>query len=158
MDDAFLEHEEKSRSIVGGFFEVYNVLGYGFLEYIYRGALQVELRQRGHVVQREVPVPIAYKGFEIAIHRMDMVIDSAIVIEVKATPVLHPSARRQLLNYLKATNIEVGLLLHFGPEAKFYRQVLTRRRRRISTRAAADPRESARSAKSAFPMGPTRNR
>jgi GxxExxY protein len=116
-----LLEENLTRSIIGGFFEVYNALGYGFLEHIYVKALELELRERGHRVGREVQVRVHYKDVEIGVHRMDMIIDERVVVETKATHELHRSATRQVYNYLKATNLEVGLLLHFGPEPGFFR-------------------------------------
>lgn len=118
-----LVHERLTHSVIGAFFEVYNTLGVGFLEQIYLSALTLELRERGHVVQREVSVRVRYKGAEIGSQRLDMIVDNILVVEVKSTAELHPSARRQLLSYLCATRIEVGLLLHFGSGAKFYRVV-----------------------------------
>src|SRR5262245_29448980 len=86
-------------------------------------ALERELRTRGHQVAREVSVPVFYKGEELSKERLDMVVDEKLVVEVKATLDLHKSARAQLFNYLKATKLEVGLLLHFGPFAHPYRAV-----------------------------------
>ena len=112
-----------TRSIIGAFYEVYNTLGFGFLEAIYENALERELTSRGHIVRREVPVHIHYKEAEIGLHRLDFIVDQKVVVETKSTAELPKFARRQLLNYLRATNLEVGLLLHFGPEARFYRTV-----------------------------------
>ena len=117
--------EELTHSIIGAFYEVHRELGFGFLEHSYATALERELRSRGHRVARELLVPVYYKGVELSLHRLDMVVDETVVLEVKATEVLPPHARRQLLNYLRATRLEVGLLLHFGPEAKFFRVVST---------------------------------
>ena len=118
-----LIRERLSHSVIGAFFEVYNTLRFGFLEQVYLGALSVELRERGHVVDREVKVRVRYKGAEIGWQRIDMVVDNALIVEVKSTTELHSSARRQLLSYLCATQLELGLLLHFGPTARFYRLV-----------------------------------
>jgi len=118
-----LIEERLSRSVLGAFFEVYNTLGFGFLEHVYVRALEEELAALGHRVDREVVVPVAYKGTIIATTRLDMVVDGKLVVEVKSTRELHGSARRQVLNYLRATNLEVALLLHFGPDAKFYRVI-----------------------------------
>ena len=107
--------------IIGAFFEVYNTLGYGFLEQVYVEALTYELRDRGHLVEREAPVSIWYKGRVIARHRLDLVVDHRVVVEAKAGPHLLPFAARQLYNYLRATDLKIGLLLHFGPEAKHHR-------------------------------------
>jgi GxxExxY protein len=113
--------ESSSRSVIGAFLEVYNTLGYGFLEHFYVLALEHELRERGHHVARELSVDVRYKHLCLGQQRMDMVVDHRIVVEAKATEVLHPSAKRQLFNYLKATKMDVGLLLHFGREPKFHR-------------------------------------
>lgn len=108
-------------SVIGAFFEVYNTLGFGFLEHIYVQALEYELRARGHRVAREVGVIVRYKGFELAGQRLDMIVDDVLVVEVKSTFKLHPAAARQVYNYLRATSLPTGLLLHFGPEAQFFR-------------------------------------
>jgi GxxExxY protein len=118
-----LIEEELTRSVIGAFFGVYNILGYGFLEHVYRSALERELRERGHRVAREVSVPVFYREAILAEHRLDMIIDEKLVVEVKSTQELHRSAARQVFNYLRATDLEVGLLLHFGPTAEFHRMV-----------------------------------
>jgi len=116
-----LPADEVTRSIIGAFYEVYNHLGYGHLEHVYVLALERELRARGRRVGREFSVRVMYKGEELAHERLDMVVDEAVVVEVKSTEVLSAHAGRQLLAYLRATNLEVGLLLHFGPRAVFHR-------------------------------------
>lgn len=118
-----LVEEATTQSIIGAFFEVYNALGFGFLEHLYATALERELRQRGHKVVREARVVVRYKGETLGIQKLDMIVDDKVVVELKATLDLAPVSKRQLFNYLKATNLEVGLLLHFGPTAKFYRQI-----------------------------------
>lgn len=118
-----LLHEALTRSVIGAFFEVYNTLGYGLLEHLYVTALERELRTRGHFVARELSVRVMYKGEELGIQRLDMVVDHLLVVEVKSTAVLQKIAPRQLFSYLRATALEVGLLLHFGPQPKFYRIV-----------------------------------
>jgi len=122
-----LIHEEITQSVIGAFYEVYNTLGFGFLEQIYMAALELELRARGHRVDREVWVTVYFKGVPIGKQRLDMVVDGKLVIEAKSTYDLRPGALRQLHNYLAATHLQVGLLLHFGPEPKFHRMVSTRR-------------------------------
>jgi GxxExxY protein len=118
-----LLHDALTRSVIGAFYEVYNTLGHGYLESIYVAALERELRMRGHRVARELSVRVMYKGDEIGMQRLDMVVDDVIVVEAKSTRALHESASRQLYNYLHATTLEVGLLLHFGPKARFFRIV-----------------------------------
>ena len=109
-----------SKSVIGAFFEVYNTLGYGFLEHLYVLALERELLARGHRVGREVGVRVMYKGEELGCQRLDLIVDDKLVVEIKSTQELRKSATRQLFNYLHATNLEIGLLLHFGAEARFY--------------------------------------
>ena len=118
-----LIEERLTHSVIGAFFEVYNNLGYGFLEHVYVMALERELIARKHRVAREIAVQVFYKGDHLAEHRLDMIVDQKLVVETKSTHELHKSANRQVYNYLRSTNLEVGLLLHFGPEARFYRMV-----------------------------------
>jgi GxxExxY protein len=110
-----------SHSVIGAFYEVFNVPGFGFIEHLYAEALERELKRRGHVVSREVSVRVCYKGEIIGVQRLDMIVDSMLIVEVKATAALHRNATRQLYNYLHATNVELGLVLHFGHEPRFYR-------------------------------------
>ncbi len=118
-----LVEERLTHSVIGAFFEVYNNLGYGFLEHVYVMALERELIARNHRVAREVGVQVFYKGDYLAEQRLDLIVDQKLVVETKSTHELHKSAKRQVFNYLRSTNLEVGLLLHFGPDAKFYRLV-----------------------------------
>ena len=118
-----LVEERLTGSVIGAFFEVYNILGYGFLEHVYVMALERELIARKHRVARQVAVQVFYKGDILAEQRLDMIVDQRLVIETKSTHELHKSANRQVYNYLRSTNLEVGLLLHFGPDARFYRVV-----------------------------------
>ena len=112
-----------THSVIGAFYHVYNALGFGFLEQLYLTALEIELRRRGHAVTREFAVKVYYEGLEIGSQRLDMVVDERVVIEVKSSLALHPGADRQVYNYLKATRLEVGLLLHFGPKPVFRRMI-----------------------------------
>ena len=118
-----LREREITRDVIGAFYEVYNELGFGFLEFVYSIALEKELLKRGRTVAREVSVPVIYKGEIIANQRVDMVVDDKVMVELKSTEILHRRAGRLTLNYLRATPLEVALLLHFGPEARFYRFV-----------------------------------
>jgi len=117
----WLAEERLTHVIIGAFFRVYNQLGFGFLEHVYAAALERELLGLGLRVAREYWVRISYDGAELCQQRLDFVVNEKVVVEIKSTFELHRAASRQLLNYLRATNLEVGLLLHFGPEAKFYR-------------------------------------
>ena len=127
MGDTALLQKDSSHEIIGAFFELYNTLGFGFLEHVYSLALERELVARGRAVGREVSIPITYKGAFLTYHRTDLVVDEKVIVEVKSTHVLPPFTRRQVINYLRATKLEVALILHFGPEAKFYRVVSSNR-------------------------------
>lgn len=116
-----LLYADITQAIIDAFFAVYNKLGFGFLENVYCGALIHELRRRGHSVAREVLVPVTYDGVVVARYGMDLIVDDCVVVEVKSTERLNPNDQRQLLNYLRATPLQIGLLLHFGPRPKFYR-------------------------------------
>lgn len=118
-----LLHGRVTKGLIESFYATYNNLDFGFLENVYRGALTLELQERGFRVTREVSVPILYKGIQVALYRMDFIVDDCVVVEVKSAASLGPNDQRQLLNYLRATSLEVGLLLHFGPKPKFYRLV-----------------------------------
>ena len=141
-----LIEERLTHSVIGAFYDVYNTLGFGLREHLYVKALEQELAARGHRVGREVLVRVMYKGHELGTQRLDIVVDETLVIESKATYELHPAATRQLFNYLRATRLEVGLLLHFGPKPKFHRVIC--RNERKSARSMilpahrADPQHS----------------
>ena len=92
-------------------------------------ALERELIEHKHRVGREVAVRVLYKGHELAEQRLDMIVDEKLVVEIKSTYELHKSATRQVYNYLRSTNLEIGLLLHFGPEAHFYRMIYRNQKR-----------------------------
>src|SRR3954465_4417271 len=98
----------------------------------FTSALLRKLRERGHRVAREVAVPIFYRDSILAEQRLDMIVDEKLVVEIKSTQELHKAAARQVYNYLRATNLEVGLLLHFGPTAKFYRMVHPIQKKRMA--------------------------
>jgi GxxExxY protein len=135
-----LVEQQRTESIIGAFYIVYNALRFGLLESVYAAALAEELRCKGHIVARETAVPIHYRGKVIASQRLDMVVDGRVVVEIKSTEILHQAAHRQLLSYLKSTNLKVGLLLHFGPEARFYRAVTTKKPgEQIDPRDPPDP-------------------
>lgn len=120
-----LTHEKLTHSVIGAFFEVSRTLGFGFLEHVYVASLTRELHDRGHDVGREVSVPIWYKREEVARQRLDMIVDAKLIVEIKSTRILHEGSVRQVANYLRATNLELGLLLHFGPRPRFYRVICT---------------------------------
>lgn len=120
MSKRELTEEAISKAVIGAFYDVYNDLGYGFFEHVYVLALEMELIARGMKVQREVWVPVFYKRVRIGYQRTDMLVEDRLVVEAKSTEKLAENASRKLFNYLHATKLEIGLLLHFGPKARFY--------------------------------------
>lgn len=134
-----LVHGALTQSIIGAFYYVFNYLGAGFLESVYGSALTKVLRARGHRVEREAPVKVWFEGEVIALQRMDMVVDGKVIVEIKSGDRLSTAARIQLGNYLTATGIEVGLLLHFGPRPMFLREY-KRSRRTVPTKSAVSDR------------------
>ena len=125
-----LLEEALTHSVIGAFYDVHRELGFGFREYLYALALERDLVAKGHRVDREVAVMVYYRGEPLAWQTLDMIVDEKLVLETKATERLHPSATRQLFSYLCGTNLEVGLLLHFGREPKFYRVICENRFKR----------------------------
>ena len=148
-NDERLYAPELTQSVIGAFFEVYNCLGYGFLEHVYAAALEVELATRGHSVGREVLVPVAYKGREIARHRLDMIVDDVIIVELKAGPTLPPASVRQVFSYLCATHLRLGLVFLFGPKPLVRRAerrgtILSAMEERVAGLEAGEPHGGAR--------------
>ena len=106
-----------TEKIIGLFYDVYNELGYGFLESVYEQALLIALRQAGPDVEAQVEIPVRFRGLEVGNYKADLQVDRKVLIELKAARSLEKAHEAQILNYLKATNIEVGLLLNFGEPA-----------------------------------------
>ena len=116
-----LLHRETSRCIVQVFHQVYAEPGAGFLESVYAAALVHALRQQSIEVEREAPVTVYFRGCAVGVFRVDVLVERKVAVELKAVRVIDPSHEAQLLNYLRATNLEVGLLLNFGPKAELRR-------------------------------------
>lgn len=118
-------HEETTDKILKAFFDVYNFLGYGFLEKVYENALLIELRSLGLSVEKQVPIKVYFKSQIIGEYYADLIVENKVIIELKASESLCEEHELQLINYLKATNIEVGLLLNFGKKPQVSRKVFT---------------------------------
>jgi GxxExxY protein len=127
--DGLLE-EKLTRSVIGVFFDLHWTLGFGYREHLYSLALERDLVDKGHKVEREVAVMVYHRGKPLAWQVLDMVVDEKLIVEIKATEQLNPSARRQLFSYLYATTLEVGLLLHFGSKPSFHRVICENRFKR----------------------------
>jgi GxxExxY protein len=122
--------EEKTHKIIQAFYKVYNTLGYGFLEKVYQKALLIELREMGFNCKEEAPVKVYYEGINVGDYRADIIVDDCVIIENKASEGLAEENEYQLINYLKATDIEVGLLLNFGKKPEFRRKIFTNDRKK----------------------------
>ena len=120
-----VKHEQLTEQIIKGFYIVYRALGYGFLEKVYENALVLELHQRGADVRQQVPITVCYRGGIVGEYVADLVVAGKVIVELKATSRIEPFHEVQLVNYLKATDIEVGLLVNFGHELKYVRRVLS---------------------------------
>ncbi len=107
--------------IIKCFYFTYNVLGYGFLEAVYRRALAAELRSRGLHVLEEYAAAVRYFDHPVGYYRIDLFVERRVCVELKATSILGPTDKRQLMNVLKAGSMDVGLLLHYGPKPEFHR-------------------------------------
>jgi GxxExxY protein len=132
-------HAEITEKVIGMFFEVYNELGGGFLESVYRQALRIALVQEGLRAATEVPVPVKFRGELVGNFRADLIVNDCVLLELKAASVLDVAHDGQVLHYLRATQYEVGLLLNFGPRPQFKRFILEEEKKKIRVL----PRESA---------------
>ena len=118
------KHAELTRAIIGVFYEVYNELGTGFLESVYKECMRLALTQAGLSVQTEMPVPVYFRGSLVGVFKADLVVNGLVLIELKIADALCQEHESQTLHYLRATNLEVGMLMNFGPTAKFKRLVM----------------------------------
>ncbi len=123
------KHAEVTEKIIQAFFKVYNTLGYGFAEKVYQNALVMELLVLGLRVESPTQILVYYAGQVIGEYFADLVVNGVVIVELKAVQHLLEEHEAQLLNYLKATPIEVGLLLNFGPRADFKRKVYDNERK-----------------------------
>ena len=122
-------HEEITSQIIKAFYKVNNVLGFGFLEKVYENAMLLELTKMGLKVERQKNILVHYENTEVGNYFADLLVDDSVIIELKAAVSLCEEHEAQLINYLKATNIEVGLLLNFGKKAEFKRKIFTNDRK-----------------------------
>jgi GxxExxY protein len=122
-------HVDLTERIIAAFYTVYNSLGYGFLEKVYENALAIEMRKAGHEVEQQYPIKVYYDGRVVGEYYADLVVDDAVIVEIKAVRQLPKEHEAQLLNYLKATPYEVGLLLNFGPKPEIKRKAYSNERK-----------------------------
>jgi GxxExxY protein len=139
IENSKLLNPELTEKIIGIYYEVYNEVGFGFLESVYRNCMEIALSQSGILVQREYPIPVYFRGKEAGQFRADLLVSKQVLLELKAVQSLDRSHEAQIMNYLRATDLEIGLLLNFGgPKPQFRRIVFEN-----STKIRVHPRASA---------------
>jgi len=122
-----MKHADVTERIIKGFYKVYNTLGYGFLEKVYENSMVIELRRMGLHVEPQARIDLHYEGEKVGEYFADLFVNSCVIVELKAAEKLCDEHHAQLLNYLKATGIEVGLLLNFGPKPELKRKVMDKK-------------------------------
>ena len=120
-----MKHQALTEEIIKIFYRVYNALGYGFLEKVYENAMMIELKKEGLPAIQQSPINVLYSDQIVGQYFADMIVDEKIIVETKAKKYLMPEDEAQLLNYLKATDKEVGLLINFGPKSELTRKVFS---------------------------------
>lgn len=124
------KHSDLTQSIIGTFYEVYNELGHGFLESVYENSLAIALREKGFEVSQQIAIPVWFRGIQVGDFDADLMVNKLVLLELKAMRAIDSAHIAQLLNYLKATEIEIGLLLNFGPKPEFKRVAFGNDRKR----------------------------
>ena len=124
-----LLHEELTNAIIKTFYEVYNELGYGFLEKVYQNSLYLELKNKGYKVEAQKKILVYYKGIEVGEYYADLIVEDKIILELKAADCIIKDFENQILNYLRGTDCEVGLLLNFGKKPEFRRKIFENHRK-----------------------------
>jgi GxxExxY protein len=125
MTKKSIQYPEITEAIIKAFYKVYNTLGYGFLEKVYENAMMIELGEMGLLVESQKRIIVYYEGEIVGNYSADLVINNVVILELKAAQSLCLEHEYQLINYLKATDIEVGLLLNFGKSPMFKRKVFS---------------------------------
>jgi len=126
-----LKHAGLTEKIIGVFYDVYNELGYGFLECVYEESLVIALQQAGLAANRQVPLPVWFRGYRVGEFRADLLVENSVLLELKSARSLEPAHEAQLLHYLKSTEVEVGMLLNFGARPQFRRLLFDNERKKI---------------------------
>lgn len=124
-------YENITKKIIEAYYKVYNTLGYGFLEKVYENALKIELRRLNLKVDQQQSIKVLYETFEVGDYFADLIVEDLVIVELKAAESLCEEHEMQLINYLKATNLEVGLLLNFGKKPEFKRKVFSNDRKSV---------------------------
>jgi len=132
-------YKELTSEIIKRFYVVYNILGYGFLEKVYEKALYFELKKADLQVERQKPINVFYENELVGEYYADLLVEEKVIIELKASEKICEEHENQLINYLKATEIEVGLLLNFGKKPEIKRKAFSNKNKTQSNADDADP-------------------
>ena len=138
-NERVLKYEALTETVIGVFYDVYNELGFGFLESVYREAMFLALQQAGLCVQKEVPIDVYFRAQLVGKFFVDLWVEGVLLLELKSMRCIDSAHEAQLLNELRATDAEVGLVLNFGPKPTFRRLVFENSRKQIRE----NPRRSA---------------
>ncbi|HXB22873.1 MAG TPA: GxxExxY protein, partial [Candidatus Solibacter sp.] len=130
------KHSEVTDQIIGVFYDVYNEMGFGFLESVYRNSLQFALLDKGLAVEAEVSVSVFFRGRNVGDFQADLVVNKCILLELKTANAIVAAHEAQVLNYLRATSLELGLILNFGPKPQVRRLLLDNPRKHLRAYSA----------------------
>ncbi|HWX53556.1 MAG TPA: GxxExxY protein [Verrucomicrobiae bacterium] len=140
QEESKLKHAELTEKIIGIYYDAYSEIGHGFLESVYSNCMRIALTEAGLAVEREVFIPVRFRNHDVGKFKADLVVETLVLLELNAERALDRSHEAQLLNYLRATEMEVGLLFNFGaPKPQFKRLVFENENKKIRVH----PRESA---------------
>lgn len=131
-DERRYKHSELTEKIIGVFYDVYNELGFGFLESVYESAMALALTEQGLSFERQVSIPVYFHNQKIGAYDADLLVGGLVLLELKACKAIEPAHEAQLLHYLRSTTVEVGLLLNFGPRPQVRRLAFENERKQIS--------------------------
>ena len=134
--DSNYKHSELTDAVIRVFYDVYNELGFGFLESLYRNSLRLALLEKGLSVEQEVAVSVFFRGHNVGDFRADLVVNKTILVELKTAEQIVAAHESQVLNYLRSTALELGIILNFGPKPQVRRLLLDNSRKRAKTRRA----------------------
>ena len=123
------KHSELTDLIIAVFYDVYNELGFGFLESVYRNSLRLALVEKGLSVEQEVPVTVLFRGQNVGDFRADLLVNGTVLLELKTAEQIVAAHESQVLNYLRSTALELGLILNFGPKPQVRRLLLDNSRK-----------------------------
>ena len=127
-------HQDLTDQVIKSFYKVYNTLGFGFLEKVYQNSLFIELRNQGLQCETQKQIKVHYEGYEVGEYYPDIIVNGILILELKASECLIEAHEFQLINYLKSTNIELGLLLNFGKKPEIRRKIFTNDKKKLQNR------------------------